>query len=542
MLTAARTATKATVSSSARRYAATLALAGVGLLASIASQADFLSPIPTYGTDGTAVFTVSGGFTLRDDEPGGIVAAAVTDSEGQLYVLYRAVPPPPLVAESRLYLVRLGSTGTLDSSYGPVDFGASASFDDNVALALDQARDRFYLVTLPPAETADAITVSARNFQGDLDTAFNGGADLVITPPDSRLVDNRYSLAATVNPTTGRLLLAGAFLGGTTPDDALGDLQAVTYAVTSEGALDTTFNSSGLRIESPALSSNIDSTLAFGVATSSTTSRVLTFGSGRVTPSNFVGTVFSNDVAGAADTTFGTDGLGQVNITADTAPSEGQANLTQLLFGRVLPSGVTQLIGINGVLQLSNRTYVSGTTSVAGIQLTPAGVPDTRFKGTGIFTTPYVIGRAPPTVLFANGSFASVFKSSATEISVLAVEGFSVFAEDGTTGGSTTGSGTSGGTTGGTTSGGTTTGGTTTGGTTTGGTTTGGTTTGGTTTGSTTGGTTTGGTTTGGATSGGTTTGSAAGGGGGSFGTFGIAGLLIGALLRRRRGAVRAAR
>lgn len=503
------------MTSRSRRIATALAFAGVGLLASVASQADFLSPIPTYGTAGTSVFSIGAGFTLRDDEPGGIVAAAVTDSAGQLYVLYRAVPP--LAIDSHLYLVRLGSTGTLDSSFGPLDFGLSSAFDDNLALGLDEVRQRFYLVTLPATLTADEITVSARRFDAVRDATFNGGNDLAID--SGRIVDNRFSLAATVNSTTGRLLLSGAFVVGTAPDDALGNLEAVTYAVTPEGALDSTFNSTGLRIETPPVPSGITSALGFGVATSSTTGRVLNFGSGKVSSSRFVGTVFSDDMAGAADTTFGTDGLGVVDIDAIATPGEGQANLTQLLFGRILPSGVTQLIGVNGVLQLSNRTYVSGTTSVAGVQLTPAGVPDTRFKGTGIFTTPFSIGRAPPTVLFANGSFASVFKSGPSEISVLAVEGFSVFAEDGTTGGSTTGSGTSGGTTGGSTTGGTTTGGTTTGGSTTGGTTTGGTTTGG---------TTTGGTTTGGASSSG---------GGGSFDLFGVFGLMIGAALRRRRGA-----
>lgn len=492
-----------------RRSAMALAVAAVGLLASVASQADFLSPIPAYGNNGTAVFSIGSGFTLRDNEPGGIVAAAVADSDGRLYVLYRAVPASD--SNSHLYLVRLGSTGALDGSFVRLDFGLSASFDDNVALGLDQLRQRFYFVSLPATPQADFITVSARNFDGTLDPAFNAGADLVIN--SGRIVDNRYSLAATVDQVSGRLLLSGAFIIGTVADDSLSNLEAVTYAVTPAGALDSGFNSSGLRTESPATSSNITSTIGFGVATSGTTGRVLNFGSGRVSPSNFVGTVFSDSADGTADTTFGTGGLGIIDIPATTAPGEGQANLTQLLFGRILPSGVTQLIGVNGVLQLSNRTYVTGTTSVTGVQLTPAGVPDTRFKSTGIFTTPFAIGRAPPTVLFANGSFASVFKSGATDISVLAVEGFSVFAEDGTTGGTTTG----GTTTGGTTTGGTTTGGTTTGGTTTGGTTTGGTTTGGTTTGTTTGGT-------------------SSSGGGGSFGLFGVVGLMIGALLRRRRG------
>jgi len=487
-----------------RRSALALAVAAVGLLASVASQADFLSPIPTYGDNGTAVFSIGAGFTLRDNEPGGIVAAAVADSDGKLYVLYRAVPASD--SNSHLYLIRLGNTGVLDSSFARLDFGLSASFDDNVALGLDQLRQRFYFVSLPATPQADFITVSARGFNGVLDPAFNGGADLVIN--SGRIVDNRYSLAATVDQVSGRLLLAGAFVVGAVADESLSNLETVTYAVTPGGALDSGFNSNGLRVESPPSSSGITSSLGFGVATSGTTGRVLNFGSGRVSSSNFVGAVFSDNADGTADTTFGTAGLGVIDIAATATPGEDQANLTQLLFGRILPSGVTQLIGVNGVLQLSNRTYVTGTTSVTGVQLTPAGVPDIRFKDTGIFTTPFAIGRAPPTVLFANGSFASVFKSGATDISVLAVEGFSVFAEDGTTGGTTTG--------------GTTTGGSTTGGTT------GGTTTGGTTTG----GTTTGGTTTGGSTTGGTTSS----GGGGSFGLFGVVGLMIGALLRRRRG------
>lgn len=487
--------------SSCRRSAMTLAVAAVGLLVSVASQADFLTPIPAYGDNGTAIFSVGSGFTLSDSESGGIVAAATADSDGRLYVLYRAVPSTD--SNSHLYLIRLGSSGVLDNGFGPLDFGLSAAVDNNVALGLDQSRQRFYLVTLPPTPSADFITVSARRFDNSLDPAFNGGADLVIN--SARIVDNRYSLAATVDQVSGRLLLSGAFIVGTVSEDTLSNLEAVTYAVTPDGQLDPGFNSNGLRIESPPSSFGITSALGFGIATSSTTGRILNFGSGRVSPSRFVGTIFSDNADGTVDATFGSGGLGVIDITSTTPPSEGQANLTQLLFGRILPSGVTQLIGVNGVLQLSNRTYVTGTTSVAGVQLTPAGVPDTRFKSTGIFTTPFAIGRAPPTVLFANGSFASVFKSGPTDISVLAVEGFSVFAEDGTTGGTTTG---------GTTTGGATTGGTT-GGTTTGGTTTGGTTTGGTTTGSTTG-----------------TTSS----GGGSFGLFGLVGLVIGALLRRRRG------
>ncbi len=491
-----------------RRSARALVLVAAGLLAS-AAQADFLSPIPTYGVNGTAVFGVGSGFTLRDSEPGGIVAAAVADSTGRLYVLYRAVPPA--ASDSHLYIVRLDANGALDSSFTRADFGLSSAFDDNLALGFDESRSRFYLVTLPPTPTAGFITVSARDAGGLRDPDFNGGTDLTITP--TKLIDNRFSLAATVDRTSGRLVLAGAFLTSSEPDAVLGNLQAFTYAVTPAGALDISYNSTGLREPAAPVSASISSSLGFGAASSATTGRVLNFGSGKVSPSRFVGTVFSDNIDGVPTSTFGTEGLGVVDITATTPPGEGQANLTQLLFGRILPSGVTQLIGVNGILQLASRTYVTGTTSVAGVQLTPEGVPDTRFKGTGIFTTPFAIGRAPPTVLFADGSFASVFKSSSTEISVLAVEGFSVFAEDGTTGGSTTG--------------GTTTGGSTTGGSTGGGT--------GGTTGGTTGGSTTGGST-GGATTGGTTTGGASSsGGGGAFGLYGLAGLMLGGLLRRRR-------
>lgn len=484
-----------------RRSALATATLAVGLLASTSTQAAFLTPIAGYGTGGIATFTAGEGYTLSEREPGGIVAAAAAASDGSLYVMYRAVPSTD--STSHFVIVRLGPTGLLDSSFTRLDLGSTAGVDDNVALALDEADQRLYFITLPPTVAADSITVSARRFDGSRDPAFNTGSDVVIVP--GRSIENRYSLAAKVIAGSGRLVLTGAFLTDsvpTSPETALGNLQPVTYVLTPAGQLDTTFNSSGLKIQVPSAASGLTSALAFGAATGASNGRIFNFGSGKLSSSRFVGTVFVDNADGSTDTTFGGDGLSLVDVSPTDTPASGQAYLTQLLFGRSLPSGVTQFVGLTGRIDLSTLRYISGTTSVAGVQLTSDGAPDTRFNGTGVNVTPYELNNAPPTVLFANGSFASVYRQTATSINVLAVEGFSGFTEDG---GSTTGGSTTGGTTGGSTTGGTT------------------------------GGTTTGGTTTGGTTTGGTTP-PVSGGGGGSFGLLGLAGLMVGALLRRRRG------
>lgn len=493
-----------------------------GLLVSGAAHAGFTTPVTSYGVNGVATFSAGPDFVLREMEPGGLVAAATTDSSGRLYVLYRALPPTDTAAH--LYLVRIDAVGVLDSSFARLDFGQATAIDGDVALAVDEQRERLYLISLPPIGPVMFITVSARRFNNSLDPAFNGGSDLVITP--GRTVDNRVGFDATVNQSTGRLVLGGAFVvSSDDPRDAttpvLANRVTVTYVITPDGQLDTSFNGNGLKIQSRPDVPSLLSTVSFGAATGAD-GRVFNLGVGLVAGERYVGTVFSDIADGSTDTGFNGNGLQVIDLASTETPPAGQSNLTQLLFGRVLPNGISQFVGLIGRLDNATFNYIQSGTSAFGLQFTSDGAYDVSLNGSGVVMEPIDLSRSPPVALFANGSVAAVFRASGNQISARVLEGFSGSIDGGSTTGGTSGGATTGGTTTGTTTGGTTTGGTTTGGSTTGGTTTGGTTTGGTTTGTTTGGTTTGG----GSNSG----------GGGSFGLSGVLGLMIGALLRRRRG------
>ena len=518
------------------RSAITAASIALGLLVASSAHAEFTTPVASYGVSGVATFSAGPGFVLREMEPGGLVAAATTDSSERLYVLYRALPPTDSV--SHLYLVRIDAAGVLDSGFARLDFGQATAIDGDVALALDESRQRLYLISLPPVGPVMSITVSARRFDNSLDPTFNGGNDLIIVP--GRTVDNRVGFSATVDQTTGRLVLGGAFVvsSGDTRDamtPLLANRVTVTYVITPEGLLDTAFNSNGLKIQSRPDVPSLLSTVSFGAATGAD-GRVFNLGVGLVAGERYVGTVFSDLADGSTDAGFNGNGLQVIDLAPATAPPAGQSNLTQLLFGRVLASGTTQFVGLIGQLDTTTLNYVPGGSSAFGVQFTRDGTYDLGLNGSGMVTAPIDLSRSPPVALFADGSIAAVFRANDNQISARVLEGFRGSIGGGTTTGGTTSGETTGGTTTGSTTGGTTTGGTT-----------GDTTTGGTTGGSTTGGTTTGGTTTGGSTTGGSTTGTSTGGtttggsssssgGGGSFGLFGVVGLMIGALLRRRRG------
>lgn len=491
------------------RSAITAASIALSLLVASSAHAEFTTPVASYGLNGVATFSAGPGFTLPEREPGGLVAAATTDSSERLYVLYRALPPTDSV--SHLYLVRIDAAGVLDSGFARLDFGQATAIDGDVALALDESRQRLYLISLPPLGPVMSITVSARRFDNSLDATFNGGNDLIIMP--GRTVDNRVGFSATVDQTTGRLVLGGAFVvSSSDTSDSTAPLLAnrvtVTYAITPDGQLDTAFNGNGLKIQSRPDLPSLLSTVSFGAATAAD-GRVFNLGVGLVAGERYVGTVFSDLADGNTDTGFNGNGL-QVIDLAPTAPAPaGQSNLTQLLFGRVLASGTTQFVGLIGQLDTTTLNYVEGGSSAFGVQFTRDGTYDLGLNGSGVVTAPIDLSRSPPVALFADGSIAAVFRANNNQISARVLEGFRGSIDGGTTTGGTTSGGTTGGTTTGTTTGGSTTGGMTTGGSTTGGTTTGGTTTGGTTTGTT---------------------------GGGSVGLFGVLGLMIGTLLRRRRG------
>lgn len=547
------------------------AVAALGLFVTVSANAAFTSPVTGYGVNGVATFSAGAGFSLPGAQAGGLTASATTDSVGRIYILYRALPPSAGESESHLYLVRLDAAGVLDGGFPRLDLGLTSASGGAVALALDEGRARLYLVRLPlPADSrAFSFTVSALHFDGSADTAFGDSGTLAVSTESSGpSFDKRPGFAATVDA-SGRLVLAGALVypsdsPGEPAPPLLSNRRVITYAITPAGALDETFNGSGIKVQPLPEMPPLLSAASFGVATG-LDGRILSFGAGLVDGQRYVGVSFSDQIDGITDTAFNGNGHRVFDLATTETPPPGQSNLTQLLFSRVLADGTSQFVGLTGRIDQATFNYDSSSLSLLGVQLTRSGQFDVSFGGDGVEMAPAGLLRSPPTGLFADGSIAAVFRASdalgENRISVRVLEGFSGTPDDGgsttggttggtTTGGTTTGGATTGGTTGGTTTGGTTggsttggstTGGTTTGGTTTGGTTTGGASTGGATTGGTTGGSTTGGTSTGGATTGGTTSGGVTDGstsstGGGSFGLVSLLGLTIGALLSRRRG------
>jgi uncharacterized delta-60 repeat protein len=264
---------------------------------------------------------------------------------------------------------RLTTAGALDTTlagtgfYGATSTVGAGAYDYGAAITVDAAGNIL---------VAGFSTVSASNLDlcvwrhsatGTPDTAGfatpngyfseHGASNPTANPFDAA---NRIAIDA-----TGRIVLSATSFNGTTT-------QGLVVRLTGAGALDTTFNTTGLRLISGV--AGVTGATAFdgtsGLALDAT-GRILVGGSTVDAAGHYHAYVTRLTQAGAVDTTFGTSGF-------TILPSPKNANVT--FGGRLALDSKSRIVVVG-----------SGDGNLAAWRLTADGALDASFGTAGLFVT-----------------------------------------------------------------------------------------------------------------------------------------------------------
>jgi uncharacterized delta-60 repeat protein len=356
-----------------------------------------------FDTDGIRVVSTAGvgdGARSVMEQPDGKIILA-----GTVYVS----------SEAQFAAMRLMPDGvTLDASFGTggiVTFSFGAGYNCHVNDAKLQSDGKIALAGYVITPSFQFIMAVARlDANGALDTTFDTDGKRLLSPRDVSI------LTSLVIQPDGKLVLAGY------SRLTSGDNDVTVYRMLPTGALDTSFDTDGLAF----LSADVGADEANDVVLQADGKLVLT-GQG----ANVGAFVCRLTSAGAADTTFDTDGIALANqpgsgvntmqavkvladgdiATVGTTSISGVVSMSVLRFtpsgaldttfdtdGRAVVSVGTSSSGYDVVEQADGRLLVGGSANVSGnldfalARLTAAGALDPTFHGTGSVTTPIGAG------------------------------------------------------------------------------------------------------------------------------------------------------
>jgi uncharacterized delta-60 repeat protein len=263
------------------------------------------------------------------------------------------------LAQSKFALVRYNTDGSLDASFGTGGIVTTAigTFDDEAFALAIQSDGKLVVAGYSFNGTQNVFALVRYNTDGSLDTTFNTTG--IVTTAIGIDDDEINSLAIDSN---GNLVAAGFSLNGT-----LGNYEFAMARYTTAGALDTTFNTTGIvttvigtdddEINSLAIDSN-GNLVAAGFSLNDTLGQY-EFAMARYT------------TAGALDTTFNTAGI----VTTAIGTVDDEIN--------------SLAIDSNGNLVAAGFSFSNtlGQSEFAMARYTPAGALDTTFNTTGFVTT-----------------------------------------------------------------------------------------------------------------------------------------------------------
>lgn len=327
---------------------------------------DHSMAVARYGVDGLLDTTFGdGGIALVNASAAGAVETArgvALQSDGSVIVFGPA--EDETVAENvDLVVTRLTPAGVVDTTFGSL---GSMRFEGGPAgVAWGVAVDPLDRVVLFGAVTAAGRADSDRVVirltpDGQLDSGFATAGTFTLDVNDANLNDNPRN--GFVQP-DGKILSSG-YTALTTPDPLVGRNHVALIRLNDDGTPDTTFDGDGLVVFDAFPTAGMAE--AYGAARQSD-GRYVTTGYGRSEASGQVNLVsFGFSPGGALDTTYGTNGAFQFDLSGD---NDRGRNVMALPDNRLVMTGAA----IPGAASEDAMVMVLG----------PNGAPDTSFDTDG---------------------------------------------------------------------------------------------------------------------------------------------------------------
>ena len=260
----------------------------------------------------------------------------------------------------------INNSGELDTSFFGTGYtaidgsaGGSSQDDDIYGIAKDN-QGRIIAVGSSHNGSHLDMAVWRLTASGALDTSFgSGGVFVHDSAASGNSTDVAYAVAIDSNDD---IYITGTSFNGS-------DFDMVVWKVTSSGALDTTFNGTGVLVDdSAAGGSTHDQGTAIHIDGSG---RILVAGFSDQTPTNRDVAVWRMSSAGVLDTGFDSDGI----FTHDGAAGGEDDSANDIITDS---SGNLYVVG--------RADSVGNLGDMAVWKLTDAGALDTTFNGTGFFT------------------------------------------------------------------------------------------------------------------------------------------------------------
>jgi uncharacterized delta-60 repeat protein len=342
-------------------------------------------PDSTFGSNGTETIPLIFGSSTYTVSSAADIAV---QPSGSIDVLGTATPTSSVSGTSGFLVVQLTPNGAVDTTFGTsgaefVGFGTAASPTSANASGLAIGPDgKIVAVGSTTLSTGAVVFAVARlNTNGTLDTSFNGtGTTTVNFNVGGASGEFDTPNAVVVQPNSAIVVVGSAQLPANSSGVSLDD-SAVTR-IAANGALDTTFNGTGLLTYSYNLGGS--SSDSANDVTLEGTQIVIAGGTQQVSPTSTSSVPLPSDLtvtrltaSGTFDTTFNGSGkymlaLNQAGIAFNTFDSFTS-------YVKVMPSG--ELL-VGGTASPFNSSSAANGAFLE--ELTSAGAPDTSYGTNGV--------------------------------------------------------------------------------------------------------------------------------------------------------------
>ncbi len=371
----------------------------------------------TFGSGGTAVISVVVGGVTYDPS----VTDAAVQSSGKIDIFGTASTPSGVTPFVRdLMVAQLNSNGTVDTTFGnggvaliPYATGLSLTSPASHGLAIgpdgkiDIAAEAFLTTSTGGNEV---FAVTRLNANGSIDTTFNSAGPIsgtaTVSFPPSGFFPSATSINATpvaiVVQSNDSVVVAGSIQAATSGPSTTSVPVSYNAVVrlTSGGALDTTFNGTGLLVYNfnlggqPSGDTPSDMVLSGSqiviVGTSSQPFSVPASGTTGFVPSVSALNVARINSNGSLDTTF--NGSGKFLLSLSQNGTTFNTNATSVVAST---SGALLIGGSaneqNGRTQGSYYSYGGGPSGGLLLSLTPTGALDSTFGNNGAAIIPQTV-------------------------------------------------------------------------------------------------------------------------------------------------------
>lgn len=198
-----------------------------------------------FNTDGSLDTTFgTGGLALGPSLPGpassnGVLTAVAVQTDGKIVAAGSYNANPPCEAQ-RPWIIRYNADGSLDSSFtsgtypGVVEFMYTDCANGSIEGISIQSNGKIVVAGASSGSSGWDFAAARINSNGQFDTSFSGDGKATFSITGGHDLGN----AVAINPTTGKIVLAGY-----SPSSTINDFTLVM--LTSAGSLDTTFGGTG---------------------------------------------------------------------------------------------------------------------------------------------------------------------------------------------------------------------------------------------------------------------------------------------------------